>query len=60
MTDRHLIIFCGNFPFGFGEPFLEVELGYLGEHFNRITICTTGNLDNEEHFDVPEGVSLIP
>ena len=58
---RHLIILCGNFPFGFGEPFLEVELNYLKERFSRITICTTslikGNV--EPHFEIPKDVKLV-
>jgi colanic acid/amylovoran biosynthesis glycosyltransferase len=58
---RHLVIFCGNFPFGFAEPFLEVELHYLKEHFQKITICTTAlsNPVNEPQFEVPEGVQLL-
>ncbi|MBI1286924.1 MAG: glycosyltransferase [Flavobacteriales bacterium] len=58
---RHLVIFCGNFPFGFAEPFLEVELNYLKAHFQRITICTTAlpASGNEPQFEVPEGVELL-
>jgi len=60
-TDKHLIILCGNFPFGFGEPFLEVEFNYLKDHFQRITICTTSLEDahTEPHFKIPEGVQLV-
>ncbi|MFM1876608.1 MAG: hypothetical protein RL266_2345 [Bacteroidota bacterium] len=58
---RHLVIFCGNFPFGFAEPFLEVELTYLKEHFQKITICTTAlsNAQKEPQFEMPEGVELL-
>ncbi|MFT6761241.1 MAG: colanic acid/amylovoran biosynthesis glycosyltransferase [Psychroserpens sp.] len=58
-SKKHLIIVCSNFPYGFGEPFLEVELGYLRKQFNRITICTTGNSNSEKQFDVPQDVELI-
>ena len=60
-TDKHLIILCGNFPFGFGEPFLEVEFAYLKRHFQKITICTTSLRDGhtEAHFEIPEDVQLI-
>jgi glycosyltransferase involved in cell wall biosynthesis len=57
---KHLVILCSNFPYGFGEPFLEVELEYLKKQFDEITICTT---DRSEHlkapqFQVPEGVAI--
>ena len=60
-TDKHLIILCGNFPFGFGEPFLEVEFTYLKKYFRKITICTTSLRDGhtEAHFEIPEDVQLI-
>ncbi len=58
-SDRHLIIVCSNFPFGFGEPFLEVELTYLKQEFQKITICTTGKVDDIKQFEVPDSVSLI-
>lgn len=58
-AQRHLIILCSNFPYGFGEPFLEVELGYLKQHFPKITICTTAKAGSSQQFEVPEGVSLI-
>ena len=58
-SNRHLIILCSNFPFGFGEPFLEVELTYLQQEFQKITICTTGKVDEIKQFEVSESVSLI-
>lgn len=57
--NRHLIIVCSNFPYGFGEPFLEVELDFLKTHFQKITICTTGNLNTEKQFEVSEDASLL-
>lgn len=57
---RHLVILCSNFPFGFGEPFLEVELEYFQKHFDEITICTTDQSEGatESHFSVPEGIKI--
>lgn len=57
---RHLVILCSNFPYGFGEPFLEVELEYLKKQFDEITICTTDRCDRsvDPQFQVPEGVKI--
>ena len=57
---RHLVILCSNFPYGFGEPFLEVELEYLKKQFDEITICTTDRCDRsvDAQFQVPEGVKI--
>lgn len=57
---RHLVILCSNFPYGFGEPFLEVELDYLQKQFDQITICTTDRSENVKtpDFQVPEGVDI--
>jgi len=58
---RHLVILCSNFPYGFGEPFLEVELQYLIARFDRVTICTTDRAPSQtrSEFDVPEGVQVL-
>ncbi len=60
-SDRHLIIICSNFPYGFGEPFLEVELNYLTQQFQKVTICTTARLTKREkiQFEIPEQVRII-
>ena len=55
----HLIIVCSNFPYGYGEPFLEVELEYLVQRFNRVTICRTDRTDSGETYSVPEGVEVV-
>lgn len=57
---KHLVILCSNFPYGFGEPFLEVELEYLKKQFDEITICTTDRSEhlNAPQFQVPEGVGI--
>ncbi len=57
---RHLVILCSNFPYGFGEPFIEVELEYLKMRFDEITICTTDRSQDAtaSHFSVPEGIRV--
>lgn len=59
--NKHLIVLCGNFPFGFAEPFLDVELHYLQQHFQKITICNTSRPlnSNQPEFEVPSGIELI-
>jgi colanic acid/amylovoran biosynthesis glycosyltransferase len=57
--NKHLIIVCSNFPYGFGEPFLEVELDFLKEHFQKITICTTGKASNERQLEVSKDIALV-
>ena len=57
--NRHLIIVCSNFPYGFGEPFLEVELDFLQEHFQKITICSTGKASEQKFFEVSQDVALV-
>jgi len=55
----HLIIVCSNFPFGFGEPFLEVEMEYLIKRFDRITICRTNEGEKTESFKPPVEVNVV-
>ena len=35
---KRLFLFSGEFPYGFSESFLETELNYLAQEFERITI----------------------
>jgi len=60
-SDSHLVILCSNFPFGFGEPFLEVELNYLVSRFDKITICTTSsdNKNSDYQFKIPDSIEVI-
>jgi len=57
---RHLVILCSNFPYGFGEPFLEVELEYLTKQFDQVTICTTDRTSKTDgaQFNVPKEVMI--
>lgn len=56
---RHLFILCSNFPFGFGEPFLELELRYLRAAFGHITICASESDEGQPLFNLPEGVRVV-
>lgn len=58
-TENHLVVVCSNFPYGFGEPFLEVELTYLKRRFDKVTICTTGKSAEAKQFNVPQGMALV-
>ena len=37
-SGKQLFLFSGEFPYGFSESFLETELNYLAQEFERITI----------------------
>lgn len=56
---RHLFILCSNFPFGFGEPFLELELRYLQAEFSQITICASEYKQGPSRFSLPDGVHVV-
>jgi glycosyltransferase involved in cell wall biosynthesis len=52
---------AGNYPFGYAEPFLEVELEYLPKYFDSITICLTHptvDTNTEQRFKLPENVAV--
>lgn len=61
VPDQHLVILCSDFPFGYGEPFLDVELNYLIPHFEQITICTTSDetRNSTPEFEVPKHVKVV-
>ena len=59
LQKSHLIVVCSNFPFGYGEPFLDVELEYLTKRFDRITICRTDESGKVESFKTPPEVNLV-
>ena len=59
LKKSHLLVVCSNFPFGYGEPFLEVELEYLTKRFDRITICRTDEGGKVESFKTPPEVNLV-
>ncbi|MGB1316926.1 MAG: glycosyltransferase [Flavobacteriales bacterium] len=57
---NHLFIVCSNFPYGYGEPFLEVEMEYLVHRFDSVTICPTQKSEEGKTFSVPDGVKVVP
>jgi colanic acid/amylovoran biosynthesis glycosyltransferase len=56
----HLFIVVSNYPFGYGEPFLETELRFLADRFNRIHIITTEPCQHEDQqFVLPYNAEVI-
>ena len=37
---RNLILLANFFPYGNGEPYLETEVKYYEQYFDRIYICS--------------------
>lgn len=58
-NSSHLIVVCSNFPYGYGEPFLEVELEYLVHRFDKVTICQTEKNQTQKVFEIPDGIELV-
>lgn len=56
----HLFIVVSNYPFGFGEPFLEPELRFLADRFDRIHIITTEPCQqDDQQFVLPDNAEVI-
>jgi glycosyltransferase involved in cell wall biosynthesis len=55
---RELVLITGGFPFGKGEPFLETELPFLAEKFERITLVSINPRDGVER-KTPENCSAM-
>ena len=36
--DRTLVIIASEYPFGFGEPYLEGELAILSQYFTKVYV----------------------
>lgn len=57
---KHLFIVVSNYPFGFAEPFLEPELRFLAEKFDRIHIITTEPCQHlNQHFVLPDNAEVV-
>lgn len=57
MSSNHLILFTASFPFGKGEPFLEIEILYLAKAFEKVTIVSQA-VFNTNRRDVPKNVEV--
>lgn len=55
---RDLLLICNQFPFFFGETFLEVEFSYLYNTFDKIFILSRNN-SKEQTRKLPHDVTLI-
>ena len=59
-SSSHLFIVVSNYPFGFGEPFLEQELRFLAERFDRIHIISTELYQHaDQQFVLPDNAEVI-
>lgn len=50
---KELILVTAGFPFGMGETFLETEIDYLAEGFDKVNIIAI-NPSNQKQRDLPE------
>lgn len=56
-----LYIVVNDYPYGYGEPFIEEELNELSKKFNKICLIITDkiNLNNlTQKFNIPENIEL--
>ena len=55
-----IVIFTHSFPFGKGEAFLESELYYIAERFDRVFLFPSNPLNPEKrHRQIPGNVEVI-
>jgi colanic acid/amylovoran biosynthesis glycosyltransferase len=62
VKSKTLFIIASDYPYGPGEPFLETELKYISQKFNRIFFLVTTpkvNLKNKILFYLPENSEII-
>jgi glycosyltransferase involved in cell wall biosynthesis len=53
-----LLLFTDTFPYGWAEPFLETEIGYLARRFGRIIVIPANASESQRRRDVPTGVEV--
>ncbi|MDW7695825.1 glycosyltransferase [Flammeovirgaceae bacterium SG7u.111] len=59
MEKRNTLIFLtANYPYGFGEAFIEGEMPFLAEAFEKI-ILISNDLNNEQTRSTPDNVELF-
>jgi glycosyltransferase involved in cell wall biosynthesis len=57
VNEDSLLLITHNYPYGSGEPFLEMEIQYLSVAFNEIVIISK-NVTDEKSREVPKNVIL--
>ena len=57
MNEGSLLLITHNYPYGSGEPFLEMEIQYLSVAFNEIIIISK-NVTDEKSRELPKNVIL--
>lgn len=53
-----LVLIAKNYPFGYGEPFLEAELRQIHKHFDKIFIISKNIIDEKTKF-LPSNASVL-
>lgn len=56
--NNHLIIICNQFPFGYGETFLNNEFPYLHARFNKLTVISR-SMSSSQTRSLPDNVNLF-
>ncbi len=62
MKKKFLVIITTNFPYGLREPFLETELFYHAQHFQKIYILVPdadSGARSEISFEIPSNVMVV-
>ena len=58
MKSKHLILLTTHFPFGYGEPFLETEIIYLAEEFEKVIIISN-DVSSDSSRPVPTNCHVL-
>ncbi len=59
MQKKNLVLFTNKFPFVGGEPFLETEIVYLANSFDKVRIFSLES-GTEKSIALPENVIIMP
>ncbi len=59
MPKPTLLLFTDNFPYGFGEPFLETEISVLAIHFDRVFVIPHRRSGIARTLPTTENITLI-
>lgn len=57
--NKSILIFTDKYPFGNGESFFGLELTYLSETFERITILPLERTYSSKRRQCPEGITIL-
>jgi glycosyltransferase involved in cell wall biosynthesis len=54
-----LVLAVSDYPFGYGEPYLEAELRYVAPHFDRVLLVTGARSAEPPLFAMPPNAELV-